>query len=126
MHPLSGNQIWASSFLPNEARKEDEQQRLYYQKNGRPLLQDYVQHELQVEGDDSRVVIQNEEWVAIVPYWACWPFETILLPKHVFHTLPELSDTSKRGLAQILKSLTTVYDNLFHTSFPYSMGVHGM
>lgn len=120
--PHPHGQIWALDALPNEPFKEDEQQSRYWQKNGRPLLVDYAQQEAQ---KGERVVVENDHWLAVVPYWAMWPFETLLLPRrHVLH-LPALADDERDALAGIMKRLLIKYDNLFETSFPYSMGWHG-
>jgi UDPglucose--hexose-1-phosphate uridylyltransferase len=73
----------------------------------------------------ARVIIQNEHWLVIVPFWAIWPFETLLLPKRSVQHLPALTETERNSLASILRQLLTRYDNLFETSFPYSMGWHG-
>lgn len=74
----------------------------------------------------ERIVIENADWVALVPYWAQWPYETMLLPKHGHpQRLTDLTDAQKRSLAEIMKQLNTKYDNLFRCSFPYSMGWHG-
>ena len=73
----------------------------------------------------ERVVVDNDYWVALVPYWALWPFETLLLPRRHLLRLPDLSGAELDALARILKGLLTRYDNLFETSFPYSMGWHG-
>jgi UDPglucose--hexose-1-phosphate uridylyltransferase len=91
-------------------------------EHGRPLLLDYVILEAEQQ---ERIVVENDLWLAVVPYWAVWPFETLLLPRRpVFH-LPELNDAERDALAQILKCLLIRYDNLFEVSFPYSMGWHG-
>jgi UDPglucose--hexose-1-phosphate uridylyltransferase len=121
-NPHPHGQVWASSFLPNEAQTEDRHQREYYQQHGSPLLVDYAR----AESDRAeRIVVSNAEWLAVVPFWAIWPFETLLLPRaHVRH-LPDLNEAQREALADILKQLTTRYDNLFETSFPYSMGWHG-
>jgi UDPglucose--hexose-1-phosphate uridylyltransferase len=87
-----------------------------------PLLVDYANLEA---ARQMRVVVENEHWLAVVPYWAVWPFETLLLPRRHVLRLPDLSDPERDGLAQILKRLLTKYDNLFDISFPYSMGWHG-
>jgi UDPglucose--hexose-1-phosphate uridylyltransferase len=119
-HPHS--QIWASDFIPTEPRKEDACQRRYWEQQKGILLLDYLAEE-RVRQD--RVVIQNAHWSALVPFFAVWPFETLLLPhRHVLH-LDELTTAEKDSLSQILKTLTVKYDNLFHISFPYSMGWHG-
>ena len=73
----------------------------------------------------ERIVVDNEHWVALVPFWAVWPFETLLLPRRHVLRLPDLTDVERQALAAILKRLLTRYDNLFETSFPYSMGWHG-
>ncbi len=121
-NPHPHGQIWASNILPNEPAKEDAQQRAYFAEHGSPLLLDYVNLELEQQ---ARLVVENEHWLAVVPYWAVWPFETLLLPKSHVLRLPDLSTPQRDGLARILKQLTTRYDNLFHVSFPYSMGWHG-
>lgn len=121
-------QVWASSFLPNEARAEDLAQREYWQQNKTLLLADYVQQELRCQVEtpaQSRIVCENDDWLAVVPFWAIWPYETLLLPKHNVQRLQDVSAQQKETLASIMKRLTTKYDNLFETSFPYSMGWHG-
>ncbi|WP_273398130.1 galactose-1-phosphate uridylyltransferase [Actinobacillus porcinus] len=120
-NPHPHGQIWANSFLPNEVAREDENQRKYYEKHGSVLLVDYAKRELEQK---ERVVVETAHWVAVVPYWAVWPFETLLLPKAHVKRLTELSAEQRQDLAVILKKLTTKYDNLFETSFPYSMGFH--
>jgi len=121
-NPHPHGQIWASSFLPNEILREDENQKKYLQENGRILLTEYVQFELKKK---ERVVLENENWVVIVPYWATWPFETLLLPKRAVQRLDELHNNEKETLSEILKLLLIKYDNLFQVSFPYTMGWHG-
>ena len=108
--------------LPNEPLKEDGQQKKYFEENGRPLLLDYARLE---HDQGERIVVQNDHWLAVVPYWALWPFETVLLPRRHVLRLPDLEDGERDGLADILQKLLTRYDNLFETSFPYSMGWHG-
>ncbi len=121
-NPHPHGQIWAGSALPNEPTKEDRQQAAYFAVHGSPLLLDYVALE-QEQG--VRVVVENAHWLAVVPFWAIWPFETLLLPKrHVLH-LPMLDEAERDALADALKRLLTRYDNLFRVSFPYSMGWHG-
>ena len=118
-HPHS--QIWACSFLPKEASMENVEQRGYLQKHGQPLLLDYAN----AEADGERVVVNTALWLVVVPYWAAWPFETLLLPKFPVQRLTELTPEQRQDLALALKCLTSRYDNLFHCSFPYSMGWHG-
>jgi len=108
--------------LPNELRFKDENQLAYYKKYGRQLLADYTQRELKQK---ERVVLENAEWVVVVPFWAEWPFETMLLPKTPVQRITDLSEIQKNSLAEMIKSLTVRYDNLFNTLCPYSMGWHG-
>ena len=121
-NPHPHGQIWGIDTLPNEPAKEVRQQRLYYETVGRPLLLDYVELEAAA---GERVVDANEDWVAVVPYWAVWPFEVLLLPQRHVRRLPDLAEAERQSLAEILKRLLIRYDNLFSTSFPYSMGWHG-
>lgn len=115
-------QVWASSFLPNQARIKDYHQREYYQTHHTPLLMDYVSKELLKR---ERVVVRNADWVVVVPFWAEWPFETMILPRTHVLRFTDLDDRQRNNLADIIKKITTKYDNLFQTSFPYSMGFHG-
>ncbi len=121
-NPHPHGQIWASDFLPNEPAKEDRQQLAYWDTHRSPLLVDYLERELK---EDERIVAANDHWAALVPFWATWPYETLLLPRRPVQRLPELSDAERDSLADILKRLLTRYDNLFEVSFPYSMGWHG-
>jgi UDPglucose--hexose-1-phosphate uridylyltransferase len=121
-NPHPHGQVWTSNFLPNEPAKEDRHQRDYYTEHRSPLLVDYAV--LEVERGE-RVVVANEHWIAVVPYWAIWPFEILLLPRAHVLRLPDLNNQQRDALADILKRLLTKYDNLFETSFPYSMGWHG-
>ncbi len=119
--PHPHGQIWANSFLPNEIERKDKHLRDYYQQQGSNLLLDYVQAEL---ADGSRTVVETEHWLAVVPYWAAWPFETMLLPKAPARRMSDLSQAQRDDLALALQQLTCRYDNLFQCSFPYSMGWH--
>ncbi len=121
-NPHPHGQIWALDALPNEAFKEDVYQWRYWEENGRSLLVDYADLETK---EQKRVVVENNDWLAVVPYWAVWPFEILLLPRRHVLRLPDLSVKERDTLADILKRLLTRYDNLFETSFPYSMGWHG-
>ena len=120
--PHPHGQVWATSHLPNEAVAEDEQQRAYHAQNGRPLLLDVAEHE---HAAAHRVVLESAYWLVVVPFWATWPFETLLLPRFPVHRLPQLGAAQRADLAAVLKRLTARYDNLFRCSFPYSMGWHG-
>lgn len=121
-NPHPHGQIWGVDEVPNEPAKEDRRQQAYQDKRGRPLLSDYV--ELEAESGE-RTVVENADWLAVVPYWANWPFETLLLPRRHILRLTDLTAAEQLSLAAILKRLLTRYDNLFATSFPYSMGWHG-
>ena len=121
-NPHPHGQVWALDALPNEPFKEDGQQQAYFAEHGRPLLLDYVAREL---ASGERLVVANEAWAAVVPYWAVWPFEVLLLPRQHVLRLPDLDAAQRDALADILKRLLTRYDNVFETSFPYSMGWHG-
>lgn len=121
-NPHPHGQIWSSDFIPTEVAREDSHQRIAYDKNKRPLLHEYALRECQ---DETRVVLKNSHWVCVVPYWASWPFEALVLPLENVSRLSDLNDDQARDLAKILKEITTKYDNLFSTEFPYSMGWHG-
>lgn len=121
-NPHPHGQIWASNFIPEEPAKEDRCQRNYLTHHGKNLLMEYLEMELQKK---ERIVAENDAWLSVVPYWATWPFETLLLPKQPTLRLQDLSTDQSRDLADIMKQLLVSYDNLFQTSFPYSMGWHG-
>jgi len=118
-HPHS--QIWATAHLPDQPARELAHQRDYLQRHGTSLLADYLRDELR---RDERLVVANDHWVALVPFWATWPFETLVLPRRPHRTLLDLADDERAALADLMKRLTTRYDNLFEISFPYSMGFH--
>jgi UDPglucose--hexose-1-phosphate uridylyltransferase len=121
-NPHPHGQIWASDFIPEEPAKEERCQRDYRNKYGNNLLLTYVEKELEKK---ERVVAVNDEWVCLVPYWAIWPFETLLVPRRHTLRLDEIDSSQQNGLAMIMKELLVRYDNIFKTSFPYSMGWHG-
>lgn len=121
-NPHPHGQIWAGISLPNEPKKEDNQQKLYYHQKGTNLLSDYLNKELVRK---ERIVTENDHWVVLVPFWATWPFETLLMPRRNVLRLYETSDEERHALADILKRHLTRYDNLFNVSFPYTMGWHG-
>lgn len=121
-NPHPHGQIWALDVLPNEAAKEDHQQRHYYEEHGSVLLLDYVEQEAQ---SSERTVVENAHWLVVVPFWAIWPYETLVLPRRHIKQMPDCTDAERDALADIIKRLTTRYDNLFNISFPYSMGWHG-
>ncbi len=121
-NPHPHGQIWALDALPTEPAAEEREQRAWMAAHGRPLLLEYAEVEA---ARGERVVVQNEHWLALVPYWATWPFELLLLPRRHVVRLPDLDELQRDALADVLKRLLTRYDNLFQTSFPYSMGWHG-
>ena len=121
-NPHPHGQIWASDSLPTDPAREDARQRQYFDRHRRPLLLDYVAREA---ASNERVVAQNEEMVAVVPYWATWPFETLLIPRNPVTRMPALSAGQRDGLARLLGQLLPAYDRLFGVSFPYSLGWHG-
>lgn len=121
-NPHPHGQIWAQDHVPTLVAKEDEQQRQFFAAHGTPLLLDYAGKEC---ARGERVVTENDDWLVVVPFWAAWPFETLLLPKHPLARITDLSETQQVSLGQILQDITTRYDNLFQCSFPYSMGWHG-
>lgn len=120
-NPHPHGQIWAIDTLPYEIERELEQQTTYYQEHNRALLEDYVTLE---EDRQERVICENSDWLVCIPYWAEWPFETLLLPKFSVQKLNQLEPGQQQQLAAILKQLCKGYDALFSTPFPYSMGWH--
>jgi UDPglucose--hexose-1-phosphate uridylyltransferase len=121
-NPHPHGQVWAQDTLPTDADAEDRNQREHYRQFGTPLLADYAAQELAL---GERVVAQTEHWLLLVPYWAQWPFETLLLPRQPIARLPELSNAVQQDLAAMLQQLLQCYDSLFNCPFPYSMGWHG-
>ncbi len=120
-NPHPHGQIWSLNSIPTELQKETECQLIYYKKHGKSLLANYLALEL-VKAE--RVVCENEHFVALVPFWAVWPFETMIIAKRHIQTILDFTAAEKIALAEILKQLTIKYDNLFETSFPYSAGMH--
>jgi UDPglucose--hexose-1-phosphate uridylyltransferase len=114
-------QIWASGSLPNEPAKELEAQAGYRNRTGRCLLCDYLAIE---ESGGERVVCSNDAFLAVVPFWAIWPFELLLVSRRHIAAMTALGGAERAALADILRRITTRYDNLFETSFPYTMGFH--
>jgi UDPglucose--hexose-1-phosphate uridylyltransferase len=119
--PHPHGQIWAHPYLSTEIEQEDQQQLTYWQQHGRALLADYVEAERR---DGRRMVFENQHWLVVVPYWAAWPFETLVLAKDDLQHLGQLNDHQASALAEALQVLTCKYDNIFQCSFPYSMGWH--
>ena len=121
-NPHPHGQIWAQDQLPTLAMKKQAKFSEYFTKYKSKLLVDYVQRELAL---DERIVVKNADWIVVVPYWAAWPFETLLLPRFSISRLTDLTTKTQSTLADILQKIAIKYDNLFNCSFPYSMGWHG-
>ncbi len=119
MHPHG--QIWAQKTVPDEPAKETRHQLAYFQKTGQTLLSAYLNLELDL---DARVIYQNASFVVLVPFWAFWPFETMIVSKRPVQHLSALSESEQTDFADALKHITVRYDNLFNISFPYSAGLH--
>lgn len=121
-NPHPHGQIWAQQSIPSEPETELKRMKSYFEQNqSKPLLIDYAMLELQ---EQTRVVCENDHFVVVVPYWASWPFEVLLLPKKQCASLLDFNDQQAHAYASILKQITVKYDNLFQTSFPYSAGIH--
>ncbi|TDH21291.1 UDP-glucose--hexose-1-phosphate uridylyltransferase [Segetibacter sp. 3557_3] len=120
-NPHPHGQIWAQASLPLEITKETKQQQEYFTANGRSLLADYLQLELR---EKERIVFENEHFAVVVPFWATWPYETLVISKRHIQTILQFSPAEHSAFADVLKRLTTRYDNLFNVSFPYSAGMH--
>ncbi len=118
-HPHS--QIWATDHVPNEPAKELGREEIYWNEQGACLLCEYLKAE---QDTKERLVAQNEQFTALVSFWAVWPFEVILISNRHWGSLPDLDASGITGLADIMRQVTIRYDNLFEISFPYSMGFH--
>ena len=119
-NPHPHGQIWAGTAVPVEAAREDAAQRRHLATTGGSLLLDYVRQ----ESGGPRVVGENDDWLIVVPFWAVWPFETLVVAKDPVERLPDLGSAERDSLGEALIELLTRYDNLFATPFPYSMGWH--
>ena len=120
-NPHPHGQIWATEHIPNEPAHELAAQEDYFAVNGTALLSAYLALELKQR---DRVVAENDTWVAVVPFWAVWPFELLLLPRRPAATLGELTPDERAGFAALLQQVTRGYNRIFDTPFPYSMGLH--
>jgi UDPglucose--hexose-1-phosphate uridylyltransferase len=120
-NPHPHGQIWATRHPPNELEKETHRQVEYLLQHGRPLLLDYLEQELQ---HGERIVLGNEDFCVLVPFWANWPFETMILPRRRIGGFDEMRAGEKTSLAEALYQLAKRYDALFDAPFPYSMGFH--
>jgi UDPglucose--hexose-1-phosphate uridylyltransferase len=120
-NPHPHGQIWAQSSLPTQVEKTQKSLQAYFEKNNTSLLEDYLKQELV---EQERIVIENEHFVVLVPFWATWPFETMIISKRHFGSLLGLTTKESEALAEAIQGITVKYDNLFETSFPYSAGIH--
>ena len=120
-NPHPHGQIWANATLPTIPTAELRAQTRYQEQKGTCLLCDYIALE---ERAAERIVVRNDEWIAMVPFWAVWPFETILLPARHVGSIPQMDAAARDGLADLLSRMLRRYDHLFEVSFPYSMGWH--
>ena len=120
-NPHPHGQIWAQSSVPDEPAKESLRLKAYYDKHGKTMLEDYLAKELDKQ---ERMLVENDHFVALVPYWATWPFETMIVSKRAIQHFGQMSEDEKEAFAAIYRDLTIRYDNLFEISFPYSAGIH--
>jgi UDPglucose--hexose-1-phosphate uridylyltransferase len=120
-NPHPHGQVWAQYSVPVEPAKEGKTQKAYLARHGKTLLEDYFQEELQLQ---ERILTENEHFVALVPFWATWPFESMIVSKRAAQNILQLSEEEKTAMADVYKKLTVMYDNLFEVSFPYSAGIH--
>jgi UDPglucose--hexose-1-phosphate uridylyltransferase len=120
-NPHPHGQIWAQSAVPTMVRKTQDHLKDYFDKKGTSLLQDYLEKETEA---GERIILENDHFTALVPFWASWPYETMVISKRKAENISQFSGAEKNALAEILKDLTTKYDNIFNISFPYSAGIH--
>lgn len=120
-NPHPHGQIWSQSTLPNEVDKKNTQQLNYFNNNNSSLLGDYLTQELE---KNERIIFENEGFVVLVPFWAIWPFEAMIVPKRHMSNISEMVDTETLQYAEAIAILTKAYDKIFNTSFPYSSGIH--
>jgi UDPglucose--hexose-1-phosphate uridylyltransferase len=120
-NPHPHGQIWAQYSIPDEPAKEMMMQKAYFERHGRSLLADYLAEEIKL---GERIVASNEHFMALIPFWAIWPYEAMIISRRHIQNILQLNKEEKTGLADIYKQLTVMYDNLFEVSFPYSAGIH--
>ncbi len=120
-NPHPHGQVWAQQSIPTAVSKEYAQQSAYYNSKGKTLLSDYLSTEQQ---EKERIVYQSDSFTVLVPFWAAWPYETIVISNRPYGLVSDMTDSEKKHLAIALKQLTSAYDRLFDCSFPYSMGIH--
>ncbi|WP_406684733.1 UDP-glucose--hexose-1-phosphate uridylyltransferase [Seonamhaeicola sp. MEBiC1930] len=120
-NPHPHGQIWSQSTLPNEVDKKNTQQLAYFKKKNSSLLGDYLNQELE---KNERIIFQNDSFVVLVPFWAIWPFETMIIPKKHYKDILQISKKESLDFAEAISVITKAYDALFSCSFPYSSGIH--
>ncbi|WP_456458759.1 UDP-glucose--hexose-1-phosphate uridylyltransferase [Reichenbachiella sp.] len=120
-NPHPHGQIWAQESVPVEPAKKQAQQLAYFEKTGGNLLLDYLSQETELQ---ERIIFENDHMVVLVPFWAVWPYEAMIIPKRKMSRIIEMNDEERMALAEAYRYLTIKYDNLFETSFPYSAGIH--
>lgn len=120
-NPHPHGQIWAQQSIPVEPAKETKTQKEYLEKNNSCLLCDYLKSELE---EEERIVYQNDYFAVLVPFWATWPFETLIISRQHRKNISELSGVEKKSFADMLKAITGTYDKVFNIPFPYSAGIH--
>lgn len=120
-NPHPHGQIWASNFLPNEAQREIRTQADYATTHGSSMLLDYAEREAT---DGERTIVMNDHWIVVIPYWAYWPYETLVLPRRPVRSLLDLEADDEEALAEVLSSMLRGFDRLFATPFPYCSGWH--
>jgi len=120
-NPHPHGQIWSQSTLPNEVSKKDIQQSIYFKKKKSSLLGDYLKQETEKQ---ERIIFENDGFLVLVPFWAIWPFETMIVPKKFQKNILEMTDSEASQFAEAISVLTVAYDKVFNCSFPYSSGIH--
>jgi UDPglucose--hexose-1-phosphate uridylyltransferase len=120
-NPHPHGQIWSQSSLPNEVKKKEIMQKEYFEKNKKSLLGDYLQQEIKIE---DRIIYENLNFVVLVPFWAVWPYETMIVPKEHLQHIGLLTEKQENDFADAIATITKTYDKLFNCSFPYSAGIH--
>lgn len=120
-NPHPHGQIWSQLSLPNEVIKKDQQQKQHFKNNKSSLLRDYLTQELIL---NERILFENDSFVILIPFWAIWPFETMIAPKRHSQNIGDLNNIESKEFAEAISVITKAYDKLFNTSFPYSSGIH--
>lgn len=120
-NPHPHGQIWSQRSIPTEIQKKTKHLKEHWDQNNRSLLSDYLDQELRL---NERILLENEHFVSLVPYWAVWPYEIMILPKKHYQHIGQLNVEEESAFAEIIRLQTIKYDNLFGTSFPYSSGIH--